>query len=108
MELFRLSLGCICLLPWLEGKFLLLWGSWKAESKQPHILTHFPSEVFFGLQSSEPTSSKTSALEAHFKAAFKMGSNAGVQESEGQAGRVLGWLGQGHCGIMLAAFIKCF
>lgn len=35
MELFRLSLGCICLLPWLEGKFLLLWGSWKLGSELP-------------------------------------------------------------------------
>lgn len=35
MELFRLSLGCICLLPWLEGKFLLLRGSWKLGSELP-------------------------------------------------------------------------
>lgn len=35
MELFRLSLGCICLLPWLEGKFLLLWGSCKVGRELP-------------------------------------------------------------------------
>lgn len=35
MELFRLSLGCICLLPWLEGKFLLLWNSCKVGKELP-------------------------------------------------------------------------
>lgn len=35
-----------------------------------------------------------------------MGLNTGVQKSEGQAGEVLGWLGQAHHGIMLAVFYK--
>lgn len=109
MELFRLSLGCICLLPWLEGKFLLLRGSWKVGRELfPQVLTCFPAEALLRLQSSEPTSCKRSACWVHFKGAFKMGLNAG-ERGTGWQGAGMAWPGTPwhHAGRFYKVLLDC-